>query len=213
MPPGSDARSQLNDVLRSFGLTFGPGVASDRSALAGDPASVVAYAYPSEHPVTRILKRDNIPTLLVEPSPVERANALPEQASLVPLVATSSHSRLPDGTKGPFTLAAVADWSAVTAGPVGSPGLSRRVVAAVGSVEPATNRLLGAFGNHDLVSGLVQWIARDDDLIASGRSFGGVDQLLLTSADRRSLVRSGVVLPTVAAAVPLPVALRRLRRG
>ena len=83
----------------------------------------------------------------------------------------------------------------------------------VGSVEPATNRLLGAFGNHDLVSGLVQWIARDDDLIASGRSFGGVDQLLLTSADRRYLVRSGVVLPTVAAAVPLPVALRRLRRG
>ncbi|HKN90855.1 MAG TPA: Gldg family protein [Acidimicrobiia bacterium] len=224
VPPGSDARAQLNDVPRPFGLTFGPGIVSDRSALAGDPASVVAFAYPSEHPVTRILKRDNIPTLFVEPSPVERANALPEQASLVPLVATSSHSRLPDGTKGPFTLAAVADWSAVTAGPAGArgphqppptntPGLSRRVVAAVGSVEPATNRLLGAFGNHDLVSGLVQWIARDDDLIASGRSFGGVDQLLLTSADRRYLVRSGVVLPTVAAAVPLPVALRRLRRG
>src|SRR5205823_12718690 len=130
------------------------GIVSDRSALAGDPASVVAFAYPSEHPVTRILKRDNIPTLFVEPSPIERANALPEQASLVPLVATSSHSRLPDGTKGPFTLAAVADWSGVTAGPANTPGLSRRGVAAAGSVEPATNRRLGAVATHDLVSGL-----------------------------------------------------------
>jgi hypothetical protein len=60
---------------------------------------------------------------------------------------------------------------------------------------------------------LIQWIARDSDLIASGRSFGGVDQLLLTSADRRYLIRSGMVLPTIAAAAPLPVALRRLRRG
>jgi hypothetical protein len=87
------------------------------------------------------------------------------------------------------------------------------VIAAVGSVEPATNRLIDAFGNRDFMSGLIQWIARDDDLIASGRSFGGVDQMLLTSADRRYLIRSGVALPAIAAAVPLPVALRRQRRG
>lgn len=213
MPPGSSARPQFNDVLRPFGLTFGPGVASDRSALAGDPHSVVAFGYPSEHPVTRTNKRDGVPVLLVEPAPIERATALPEEASLVALVSSSSHSRLPDGARGPFTLAAVADWSAVASGRAGEPAVDRRVVAAVGSVEPATNRLIGAFGNRDFMSGLIQWIARDDDLIASGRSFGGVDQLLLTSADRRYLVRSGVVLPTIAAAVPLPVALRRLRRG
>jgi hypothetical protein len=138
---------------------------------------------------------------------------LPEQASLVSLVASSSHSHLPGGARGPFTLAAVADWSAVASGPTGRSALERTVVAAVGSVEPATNRLMSAFGNREFVSGLVQWIARDSDLIASGRSFGGVDQLLLTSADRSYLIRSGIVLPTIAAAVPLPVALRRLRRG
>jgi ABC-type transport system involved in cytochrome c biogenesis permease component len=213
LPSGSSARAQFNDVLRPFGLTFGAAVVSDRSALAGDPTSVVAFSYPSEHPVTRTNKRDGVPVLFVEPAPIERATALPEQASLVPLVASSSHSHLPGGAQGPFTLAAVADWSAITAGPAGKSGLERTVVAAVGSVEPATNRLMGAFGNREFVSGLIQWIARDSDLIASGRSFGGVDQLLLTSADRRYLIKSGIVLPTIAAAVPLPVALRRLRRG
>jgi ABC-2 type transport system permease protein len=213
MPSGSSARPQFNDILRPFGLTFGGTAVSDRSALAGDPRSVVAFSYPSEHPVTRTNKRDGVPVLIVEPSPIERANALPEQAGLVALVSSSSHSHLPDGTKGPFTLAAVADWSAVTSAPAGGPAVDRRVVAAVGSVEPATNRLFDAFGNRDLMSGLIQWIARDDDLIASGRSFGGVNQVLLTSADRRYLIRSGVVLPTIAAAIPLPVAMRRLRRG
>jgi ABC-2 type transport system permease protein len=213
LAPDSGARPQFNDILRPFGLTFGAAVVSDRSALAGDPRSIVAFSYPSEHPVTRTSKRDGVPVLFVEPSPIERATSSSEQASLVPLVASSSQSSLPGGVGGPFTLAAVADWSAVTSGSTGRAALERTVVAAVGSVEPATNRLVNAFGNREFVSGLIQWIARDSDLIASGRSFGGVDQLLLTSADRRYLIKSGIVLPTIAAAVPLPVALRRLRRG
>jgi ABC-2 type transport system permease protein len=211
----SDERTlgQQNELLRPWGLTLGRGVVHDRSALADDPSAVMAFAYPSESPPTRLLKRDGIPTLWVRPQPVEHTNALPEQASVVPLVASSSHSQLDDGTKGPFTLAALADWSSVTAQRDGDPAIARTLMGVLGSAEPATNRALDAFGNRDLVTGLVQWIVRDDDIISAGRAFGGVDQLHLTEEQRRHLVRSAVVLPPLALLVPLPIALWRLRRG
>jgi ABC-type uncharacterized transport system involved in gliding motility auxiliary subunit len=207
------AQAQLNELLRPWGLTLGQGVVRDRSALADDPSALVAFAYPSESPPTRLLKRDGIPTLWIRPQPVERANALPEQASVVPLVASSSHSQLEDGTKGPFNVAALADWSAVTTRHGEDPAVARTLIGVLGSAELATNRSLETFGNRDLVSGLIQWIARDEDIISAGRPFGGVNQLHLTEAQRRHLIRSAVVIPPLALLIPLPVTLWRLRRG
>jgi ABC-type transport system involved in cytochrome c biogenesis permease component len=211
--PDETAQSQLNDVLRPWGLTLGPGAVQDRSALADDPASVVALAYPSESPPTRALKRDGIPTLWVRPQPVELAISLPEEASVNSLVASSSYSRRDGGTHGPFSLAALADWSGVTHGPAGEATIVRTRIGVLGSAEVATNRFLETFGNRNLVTGLIQWIARDDDIISAGRAFGGVNKVLITGEQRRHLVRSAVVLPSLAALVPLPVALLRLRRG
>ena len=106
--PEDDARAQLNDLLRPYGLAFGSGTVRDRSSLADDPSSVVAFSYPSESPPIRDLKRDGIPVLFVDPHPIEKA-ATPEADEVVsPLVASSSQSSIPGNPAGgPFILSAV----------------------------------------------------------------------------------------------------------
>lgn len=83
----------------------------------------------------------------------------------------------------------------------------------MGSAGIASNRLIDSFGNRDFVTGLVQWIGREDDVISAGRPYGGVHKVVLTRARRDGLVRSGIVFPSLAFLVPLPVALMRLKRG
>ena len=86
-------------------------------------------------------------------------------------------------------------------------------LAVVGSSALASNRLIDSFGNRDFVTGLVQWVGRENDVISAGRTFGGVHKVVLTKARRDHLVRAGIVFPTVAFLLPMPVALLRLRRG
>jgi hypothetical protein len=210
--PEGHARVEHNNLLRPWGLTVGEGVVQDRSSLVGDPTAVVAFDYPSSSPPTRALRREGVPVLLAGAAPVEKALRLPEQAAVVPLVASSSKSRVDNQSAGPFILAAVADWSTVGPGSAG-PEIARTRVGVVGSVEFASNRLVDELGNRDLATGLIQWVAHQDDVISAGKAVGGVRKVVLTSAQHDRLVRNGVVWPTVCALVPLPVALLRLRRG
>ena len=83
----------------------------------------------------------------------------------------------------------------------------------VGSSGIASNRLIDNFGNRDFASGIVQWVGRENDVISAGRTYGGVHKVVLTKARRDSLVRSGIVFPSLAFLLPMPVALLRLRRG
>jgi hypothetical protein len=77
----------------------------------------------------------------------------------------------------------------------------------------ASNHLIDNFGNRDFVTGLVQWVGRENDVISAGRTFGGVHTLVLTKDRRDNLVRSGIVIPALVFLLPMPVALLRLRRG
>ncbi|MGH9041207.1 MAG: hypothetical protein ACRDZ3_13355, partial [Acidimicrobiia bacterium] len=174
---------------------------------------VVAFSYPSESPPIRDLKRDGIPVLFVDPHPIEKATT-PEADELVsPLVASSSQSEvLGNDADGPFILSAVLNASAVSDQPGGMELVTSRL-GVVGSAGIASNRLIDSFGNRDFVTGLVQWIGREDDVISAGRAYGGVHKVVLTRARRDDLVRSGIVFPSLAFLVPLPVALMRLKRG
>jgi ABC-type uncharacterized transport system involved in gliding motility auxiliary subunit len=211
--PDDATRAQLNDLLRPFGLGFGQGTVRDDSSLADDAASVVAFSYPSESPPIRDLKRDGVPVLFVDPHPIEKATGGPAARTVTAVVASSSHSSIP-GTpaKGPFVLGALYDASQVTDQP-GGVTLQTSRLGVVGSSGIASNRLIDNFGNRDFATGMVQWIGREDDVISAGRPFGGVHKIVLTRARRDSLVRSGVVFPSLAFLLPLPVALLRLRRG
>lgn len=211
--PDDATRGQLNELLRPFGLAVGPGSVRDRSALADDPASVVAFSYPSESPPIRDLKRDGVPVLFVDPHPIEKATAAAVAESVTPLVASSSQSSIPGNpAEGPFILAALFDASQISE-QRGEARLVTSRLAVVGSSAIASNRLIDNFGNRDFVTGLVQWVGRESDVISAGRSFGGVRKVVLTRDRRDHLVRSAIVLPALAFLLPMPVALLRLRRG
>ena len=216
--PDEATRGQLNELLRPFGLAIGGGEVRDRSSLADDPTSVVAFSYPSESPPIRDLKREGIPVLFVAPHPIEKATTgelvqpLAPQ-TVVPLVSSSSQSTIAgNSAAGPFDLAALYDASEVSQ-QAGSAMLTVSRLAVVGSAAVASNRLIDNFGNRDFATGLVQWVGRETDVISAGRSFGGVRKIVLTRDRRDHLVRSAIVFPAVALLIPMPVALLRLRRG
>jgi gliding motility-associated transport system permease protein len=216
--PDDATRGQLNELLRPFGLAIGAGQIRDRSSLADDPTSVVAFSYPSESPPIRDLKRDGIPVLFVAPHPIEKPTSgelvdpmVPQ--TVVPLIASSSQSTVAGSSaSGPFDLAALYDASEVSQ-QAGSAMLTVSRLAVVGSSAVASNRLIDNFGNRDFATGLVQWVGRETDVISAGRAFGGVRKIVLTRDRRDHLVRSGIVFPALAVLIPMPVTLLRLRRG
>ncbi|HET9770146.1 MAG TPA: DUF4350 domain-containing protein [Acidimicrobiia bacterium] len=211
---GADVVGQLNDLIRPWGLALTPSVIRDRSSLINDPASVLVFKYPSQSPVTVDLKAQSIPTLLVGALPVESVGVGPERADgawLTPLLQTSSHSSLADGTKGPFVAGALTDWSRVDASTVG-PALSRTRIGVVGSADLASNTFLGRFGNSTFASQLVSWVAIENDIIAASRNPGGPAKLALTQRDRGRLIRRAVVAPGGLTAVAFGLTLLRLRR-
>jgi ABC-2 type transport system permease protein len=215
--PDDTTRGQLNELLRPVGMAIGAGEVRDRSALADDPTSVVAFNYPSESPPIRDLKRDGIPVLFVAPHPIEQATSGEIQTlvpqTVVPLISSSSQSSIVGNpAKGPFILAALYDASEVSE-QAGSAQLTISRLAVVGGSAVASNRLIDNFGNRDFAAGLVQWVSRETDVISAGRSFGGVHKIVLTRDRRDHLVRSAIVFPALALLIPLPVALLRLRRG
>ncbi|HEV3364764.1 MAG TPA: Gldg family protein [Acidimicrobiia bacterium] len=215
--PDDATRAQLNELLRPFGMAIGAGAVRDRSALADDSTSVVAFSYPSESPPIRDLKREGIPVLFVAPHPIEKAISGEVQTlvpqTVVPLISSSSQSSVAgNSASGPFILAALYDASEVSE-QAGTAQLTISRLAVVGSSAVASNRLIDNFGNRDFATGLVQWVGRETDVISAGRSFGGVRKIVLTRDRRDHLVRSAIVFPALALLIPMPVALLRLRRG
>jgi hypothetical protein len=187
--------------------------ARDRSALAGDPGSIVSYHYPSQSPVTSDLKFRSIPVLFVGSRTIEVKQGMPDEAWISPLVRTSKHGFLEDQSSGPFTLASIADWSRVGRVEDGVPGIVRTRVGVVGTVEPAVNRFFDELGNSDFMVSLVQWVGLEDDILNASKAQGGTRKIGLTEAKRNSLVRNGIVLPGLLPILGFAVSLVRLKRG
>jgi hypothetical protein len=208
---------QLNDLVRPWGVTFGGGQVRDRSSLADDPASIVSFDYPSDSPITRGMLVKRIPTVFVNANPIARNLQSSEEGWLTPLVQSSKQSWTEqDGKRaqdGPFVLGAIVDWSRVQGDRLGDASIARTRIAVLGSADVASNRFVDLFGNADLVTGLLQFVGQENDVIAAGRDPGGVYKLVLTSAQKADVVRRGIVLPSIAVILPVPLALWRLRRG
>jgi ABC-type transport system involved in multi-copper enzyme maturation permease subunit len=214
-------REQLNQLLDPLGVAYGPGVVSDLSALADDPGSVVTSAYPSSSPATLRLREQELPVVFVNSAPVAEVGGGDGDGHVSPLVLSSHKSWLaaaPGGPRatpdeGPFALAALVDRSRLAGGDGGAPAIDRTRVGVVGSVEVAANRGLELLGNGDFVFALVQWVARDDDVVAAVRPSSGLYKLVLTEGQRNRLIRQGIAFPSLLVLLPLPAALLRLRRG
>ena len=92
--------------------------------------------------------------------------------------------------------------------------LHPRRIAVFGSADVAGNRFVDLFGNADLVTGVIQFVGKANDVIAAGRDDpGGAYKLVLTAAQKGDVVRRGIVFPSAAVLLPFPLALWRLKRG
>ena len=211
-----EPRTQLNTVLEPWGVSFGSGLVGDKSALADDPTSIVSldYSTGASPPVSRLHER-GIPLVLTNAVPVVGSEAAQERNAFTELVRSSPKSWTGAGAdrrEGPFTLAALADWSRIDGGDE-KPTIARTRIGVVGTTEVLTNGLFDMFGNREFSTALIQWVAREDDLLAAGRPPTGFAKVVLTSAQKNRLVRQGIVFPALAVLLPLPWAVLRLRRG
>ena len=196
---------QLDELLRPWGVTLGSGVVRDLSSLADDPTSVVASDYPTKNPVVAPLDTDGVPVVLANTVAVQPStDGSNSDAHVTPLIQSTSRSQVAGAAaKGPFVLAATADASRVEGqGP--ATRILRTRIGVVGTAEVATNRFLSYLGNRQLLTGLVQWAALENDIVSANRDPGGAAKLALTTGQKRDLVRRGIVLPVLAVLVPLP---------
>jgi ABC-type transport system involved in multi-copper enzyme maturation permease subunit len=218
---GQGAPDTANRLLPNVKISVGGDVVRDESSLRNDPASVVAFGYPSESPVTAHLQQERVPVVFVAAHPVRVADDARErdQASATTIVETSTAGSLSatGDTKQRYALAATADRSSIAGGTGpddrANATINRSRVGVVGSADVAGNRYLDILGNADFVTGLIQWVAEDVPIIAAGRDPGGVRQLHLTAGQQRAVVRKAVILPSLASIVPLPLVLVRRKRG
>jgi hypothetical protein len=206
------ARGQLNGLLHPFGLAVSDRTVEDRSSLADDPGSIVAFDFPSEVPVTRNLKRYRIPVLLTGTAAVSARSRAIDAGEAIVMLRSSEGSRDGSGQPGPFPLAVMGDVSRLAQTPSG-PAVARARIAVVGTADVAGNDYLGVMGNEEFTTALVEWIARPEDIVAAAHAPGGVDKVVFTEGRRDRIVRSSVILPTLAPLPLLLVTLRRRRRG
>ena len=190
------------------------------SSIADDPGSVVSFRYPTKNPIVAALDDDHVPVVMTNPLPIEKhpvSDDRGDQGDTVELVRSGSRSWVP-GTdkdreqKGPFVVAAAVDATAIK--PSGQTSLqSRTRIGVVGSADMATNRFLDLVGNRRLLTGLVQWVSEEKDIITAYRDPVGFYKLVLTRHQREQVVRRAIVYPVFSVLVPLPVAFLRLKRG
>ena len=210
----SGAREQLNAMIAGFGVSFGSEVVRDLSSIAEDPASIVSFDYPSKSPVVVRLDDENIPVVL--PNAVPIGQTPDSEAYVSALVRSSPKSWVQPAqgaaAKGPFLLAAVTDVTRVE-GTGRDSAMARTRIGLVGTADIATNRFFGFYGNRQFLSALVQWVALENDIISANRDPGGFYKLVMTGAQKSALTRRGIVFPTLAVLVPLPLFFYRLKRG
>lgn len=207
--------AQLNELLEPWGVSVRSGQIEDRSSLINDPGSIIAYSYPSESPVTSELRHSHIPILLVAAQQVVSTTLDPSAASqawLVPLVQSSSRSSNDDGSRGPFVLAAITDWSRVAQSAAG-PEIARTRIGVVTTAEVAANQFIDRFGNLTFMTTLVSWVGVENDIIAAARDPSGILKLAITEGDRARLIREAIAYPASFGAAGFLFALIRLRRG
>ncbi|MGH8999274.1 MAG: Gldg family protein [Acidimicrobiia bacterium] len=218
-PAAKEPIGQLNELLDPWGVRLGTSVVRDASALANDPSSIVSLDYPAGgNPVVNRLIQDEIPVVLTNVVPIAGSPQAEEAGAYSVLVQSSPKSWIsgPDGgveEEGPFALAAMSDWQRIEGSTGENAEVVRTRIGVVGGVDVFTNRILDIFGNRQFATGLVQWVALEDDVIAAGRPLGGFTKVVLTTSQKDRLIRQGIVFPTLALLIPLPFAALRLRRG
>ncbi len=212
--------AQLNELITPWGLKFLDGQLRDPQSLADDPAAIVSSRYPSASSVVDTLNKDDTPVVFSNTLGIDKAGPGGDEGPQVAALVQSSPKsyqvdktgkRIPN-TEGVHTLAGFTTASEREA-PGEAPLLTTTRVGVLGTADAAANLYQKSFGNQELLIRLTQFIAGDDVILSAYREVGKSAQFQITGAQRSSLIRQTVALPTLAALVFVPFVFFRLRRG
>ena len=211
---------QLNALVTPWGLKFLPEPLRDPQSLADDPAAIVSSRYPSASEVVDTLSKDDTPVVFSNSLAVDKAGPGGDEGPQVAaLVQSSPKSYRVDAsgkrlaqTEGVHTLAGFT-YTPEREAPGEAPLLTSTRVGVLGTADAASNLYQKSFGNQELMIRLTQFIAGEDVIISAYREVGQNAQFQITGAQRSSLIRQTVVLPTLAALIFVPFVYFRLRRG
>ncbi|MCU1464021.1 MAG: gliding-associated putative transporter substrate-binding component GldG [Acidimicrobiales bacterium] len=219
--PASNA--DPNPLLAPWGVRFAGGLVIDPDRSQNlDFDNVIAESFPSANPVTRGVSRLQLPAgggLLVD-APKDRPGLTVSR--LAESSARAFVETRPDiettfdalDIPGPVLLATASDDSHVEQQATGEKIVRSRVIA-VGDAAWATNRYLGNLSNARFLLNAVNWLAEEEQLVATTSRPANDRPLPLTpERQRRVLIVSvGVVPSLIVAAGVAGLSLRRRRRG
>jgi hypothetical protein len=212
--------AQLSQLITPWGLKLLDDQLRDPQSLADDPAAIVSSRYPSASSVVDTLNKDDTPVVFSNSLAIDKAGPGGDEGPQVAALVQSSPQsyqvdkagkRVPN-TEGVHTLAGFTSATEREA-PGQAPLLTTTRVGVLGTADAAANLYQKSFGNQELLVRLTQFIAGDDVIIAAYRDVGQSAQFQITGAQRSSLIRQTVALPTLAALVFVPFVYFRLRRG
>lgn len=204
------SRTNLYELLESWGITFGDDVIVDRAlAVFGQATTPIAGEYDGQHPITKLLR---------EPSmfPMARSVGLTEVASeFTVLTKTGAESWAerdlegwraqgraeygPEDLLGPVPVA-VAGSPALPEGALPEQRTGRIVV--FGDSDFATNEYLDALRNRDLFVNSVSWLAGEAEQITVRPNISRASSFQMSQDDFRWIqVLSLFVLPEAIAVI------------
>jgi ABC-type uncharacterized transport system involved in gliding motility auxiliary subunit len=220
--PESKQEADPNPLLAPWGVRFTGGVVVDPARSENlDPVNVIIESFPSVSPVDAGLSRLQFPAgggLLVDIPPnrpgltVARVAVASDQ-SFVETRPDVEFQRDDLDIPGPVLVAAAADDSRVVNGPTGAHIARTRLFVAGDSIW-ATNQALGNLSNGRLFVNAVNWLAEEEQLLATTSRPNQARPLPLT-AERQTkiLVTTVGVVPGAIVGVGLLAALGRRRRA
>ncbi|MDP9325102.1 MAG: Gldg family protein [Candidatus Dormibacteraeota bacterium] len=212
-------QTNVNDIIKKYGLSIGPGIVLDQSLQYNQiaVAGILVIQQYGSHIVTRGLQ--STPTLIVQSAPVEGQVAQDQGLQLTPLITTtkSSCERTDSNQKagtcqsgdknGPFSL-----MSAVGP-PDGSKDVKPRLVL-LGGAQFVSDQILGsqlgAPGNLAIMNNAVNWLAGQDKIIDVPVRATQPNTIFVTDAQHQLiLIGYTMLLPIFVAALGVAVYLRR----
>ncbi|MFP6654903.1 MAG: DUF4350 domain-containing protein [Myxococcota bacterium] len=217
-----DPRSQsnLDDLLRGWGISLGEDVVVDRTlAVFGQATTPLAAEYDARHPIT---SRLNEPTLFplvrsvtVDPSAHSNYSVLvktgPESWAERDLDTWQNHGLAEwgaDDLAGPVTIAIAG--TPLSENGAAEEGASAGRLVVVGDSDFATNEFIDALRNRDLFLNSVNWLAGDIDLISLRPKFSRASSFQMSQEEfRRIQILSLFVLPEAIAIFGVVVWWRR----
>jgi ABC-type uncharacterized transport system involved in gliding motility auxiliary subunit len=217
----------LTPFLKKFGIVLKDDMVIDRLSrlFGGDYLVPVLTSYSATHPIT---KNFNIASFFTVARSVTTTEAKAAHATWLARTGDGSWAEtdlaaLEEGkasfdpkqdTPGPISLAAVSELSSPEQSAPDAPEAKHGAIVVYGDSDFITNSKIHLSGDSDLFMNTINWLGREETLIAIPPKHSNFQPIMLTAADARTLfILPVIVLPGVVLIGGIYVFVRRSRHS